>query len=76
MLTQIGMIRCKPVTSPVEPIHKPKKLWDNTPNDKLRYQKLIGKLIYLSHIEAYICYYVSFVNNLCMFLLMNIYKLP
>lgn len=47
LLTEIGMMRCKPTTTPMDPT---KKLGAETSAlaDKGRYQRLISRLIYLS----------------------------
>lgn len=46
LLTEFGMLECKPVDTPIETNHKltipPNKVTTN----KDRYQKLVGKLIY------------------------------
>lgn len=57
------MMGCKPAIIPVKPGNKPKELQDNTLTDKLRYQKLVEKLIYFPHTRPDICYVVSFVSQ-------------
>lgn len=49
---------------PVEPTHKTREPWDNTSIDRMRYQKLVGKIIYLSHTKPDICDTVSFMSQL------------
>lgn len=60
LLTKIGMLEC---STSVEPRQKPRKLWDDTPTNRLRHQKLVGKLIYLSHSKPNIYYHVSFISQ-------------
>lgn len=40
------MLRCKPVSRPLERNWKRKSSDDDPPKDKRRYQRLVGKLIY------------------------------
>lgn len=63
LLTETCMLGCKPALTLVEPRRKPKEVWDMTPTDRLQYQQLVGKLIYLSHTRPDICYAVSFVSQ-------------
>ncbi|KAA0038379.1 Retrovirus-related Pol polyprotein from transposon TNT 1-94 [Cucumis melo var. makuwa] len=48
-LTEIGMLGCHPVDSPIEFNCKLGNSVDQVPVDKEQYQRLVGKLIYLSH---------------------------
>lgn len=61
LLNETGMLGCKPAPTPMETGRKTKKEWDKTPTDRLQYQRLVGKLIYLSHTRSDICFAVSFV---------------
>lgn len=63
LLNETGMLECKPAVTPLESGYKPKESCDNTPTDRLRYQQLAGKLIYLSHTRPDICYAVSFISQ-------------
>ncbi|KAL6333802.1 hypothetical protein AAG906_028988 [Vitis piasezkii] len=45
---ETGMLNCKPIETPIEQGGKG-KLFDGDPVDKGRYQRFVGKLIYLSH---------------------------
>ena len=49
LLKETGMMRCKPVDTPVDPNLKLTELQNSSPVDKGRYQRLVGRLIYLSH---------------------------
>lgn len=59
LILERRMLGCKPALTLIKPGHKPKELWDKTPTDKLSYQKILGKLIYLSHTGPDIYYVVS-----------------
>ena len=63
LLTETGMLGCKPVETPMEMNHKLGILPDQAPTDKGRYQRLVGRLIYLSHIRPDIAYAVSVVSQ-------------
>ncbi|GJZ41077.1 ribonuclease H-like domain-containing protein [Tanacetum coccineum] len=61
LLKEYGLLGCKPVSTPMEPnsvlLYIPSKddpLLDNI----IGYQKLLGKLIYLTHTRPYIAYSV------------------
>ncbi|GJS14014.1 putative RNA-directed DNA polymerase [Tanacetum coccineum] len=57
------MLDCKPIETPIETNHKLSILPDQVPTNKERYQRLVGKLIYLSHTNPDIAYAVSVVSR-------------
>ncbi|RVX15345.1 Retrovirus-related Pol polyprotein from transposon TNT 1-94 [Vitis vinifera] len=59
LLQETGMLGCKPVDTPMDPIGKIDKDNDSHPTDKDRYQRLVGKLIYLTHTRPDIGFAVS-----------------
>ena len=63
LLTETGMIDCKPVDTPVMVNHELSKDSKEGPTDKGRYQRLVGKLIYLSHTRPDVAYAVSLVSQ-------------
>ncbi|KAK2993136.1 hypothetical protein RJ640_006823 [Escallonia rubra] len=62
LLKETGMSGCRPVVTPIDPN---KKLGDNKGDlvNTSRYQKLVGKLIYLSHTRPDIAFAVSLVSQ-------------
>lgn len=52
------MLACKPAETPIDPTCKLGLLRESKSVDRERYQKLIGKLIYLSHPRPDITYSV------------------
>ncbi|RVW87783.1 Retrovirus-related Pol polyprotein from transposon TNT 1-94 [Vitis vinifera] len=63
LLQETGMLGCKPVDTPMDPIGKIDKDNDSHPTDKDRYQRLVGKLIYLTHTRPDIGFAVSMVSR-------------
>ncbi|CAL8157474.1 unnamed protein product [Prunus armeniaca] len=63
LLAETGMLDCKPIDTPSEQNHKLGLYPDQVPTDKERYQRLVGKLIYLSHTRPDIAYAVSVVSQ-------------
>ncbi|KAK3030878.1 hypothetical protein RJ639_037228 [Escallonia herrerae] len=63
LLKETGMSGCRPVETPIDPNQK---LGDNKgdPVNTSRYQKLVGKLIYLSHTRPDIAFAVSLVSQI------------
>lgn len=61
LLKETGMLGCKPAETPIDPNVK----FDRTSNlvDRGRYQRLVGKLIYLSHTRPDIAFAVSRVSQ-------------
>ncbi|KAK2991196.1 hypothetical protein RJ640_027168 [Escallonia rubra] len=49
LLKETGMLGCKPSDTPMDPFNKVGLKKDSDAVDKGRYQRLVGKLIYLSH---------------------------
>lgn len=49
LLKEIGILGCKPAETPMIPNIKLKFFEDSAPMDKGSYQRLVGRLIYLSH---------------------------
>lgn len=63
LLTEVGLLECKPADTPIIQNHKLGEYSDQVPADKVRYQRLVGKLIYLSHTRPDIAYAVSVVSQ-------------
>ncbi|RVW59644.1 Retrovirus-related Pol polyprotein from transposon RE1 [Vitis vinifera] len=63
LLQETGMLGCKPVDTPMDPIGKIDKDNDSHPTDKDSYQRLVGKLIYLTHSRPDIGFAVSMVSR-------------
>ncbi|RVW48509.1 Retrovirus-related Pol polyprotein from transposon RE1 [Vitis vinifera] len=59
LLQETGMLGCKPVDTLMDPIGKIDKDNDSHPTDRDRYQRLVGKLIYLTHTRPDIGFAVS-----------------
>ncbi|BBH03624.1 hypothetical protein Prudu_014548 [Prunus dulcis] len=63
LLTETGMLACKPADTPIEQNHRLGEQTDDTAVDRGRYQRLVGKLIYLAHTRPDIAYAVSVVSQ-------------
>ena len=63
LLSEVGLLECKPVDTPIVQNHKLGIYPNQKPTDKGRYQRLVGKLIYLSHTRPNIAYAVSVVSQ-------------
>nr|KYP39692.1 Retrovirus-related Pol polyprotein from transposon TNT 1-94 [Cajanus cajan] len=63
LLSETGMLACKPADTPIEMNHSLAIYPDQIETDKHRYQRLVGKLIYLSHTRPDIAYSVSIVSR-------------
>ncbi|XP_038876387.1 uncharacterized mitochondrial protein AtMg00810-like [Benincasa hispida] len=64
LLKETGMTGCKPVDTPTEYNVKLSNVNNGVPVSKERYQRLVRKLIYLSHTRPNISYVVSVVSQL------------
>lgn len=63
LLEETGMLGSQPIGSPIEQNHGLEELSDQIPADKGQYQRLVGRLIYLSHTRPDIAYAVSVVSR-------------
>ena len=63
LLKEIGKTACKPVSTHVEPSLKLGNAEEDVVLDKEMYQRLVGRLIYLSHTRPDIAYGVSLINQ-------------
>ncbi|RVW39236.1 Retrovirus-related Pol polyprotein from transposon TNT 1-94 [Vitis vinifera] len=63
LLSEVGLLDCKPAETPIVQNHKLGEYSDHLPTNKERYQRLVGKLIYLSHTRPDIAYVVSIVSQ-------------
>lgn len=63
LLSEVGMLECKPAETPMVQNLKLEIKSDQNPVDKERYQRLVGKLIYLSHTRPDIAYAVGVVSQ-------------
>ena len=63
LLTETGLLGCKAVETPIEQNKRWNRDKDNKLTDRERYQKLVGKLIYLSHTRPDIAYAVRIVSQ-------------
>ena len=59
LLTVTDMVRCQPIDMHIKFNVKRGNSLAKVPVDKEKYQRLVGKLIYLSHIRPDIAYVVS-----------------
>ena len=59
LLKETGMLGCKPIDTPMDPNTKLSNSSMQIPIDKGRYQRLVGKLIYLAHTRPDIAFDVS-----------------
>jgi hypothetical protein len=57
------MLDCKPADTPIVTNHRIQTLPKGEPADRENYQKLVGKLIYLSHTRPDIAYAVGVVSR-------------
>lgn len=63
LLTKTGMLGAKPTNTSMELNQKLTIKFDETVVNKERYQRLVTKLIYLSHTKPDICFHVSVVSQ-------------
>ncbi|RVW74918.1 Retrovirus-related Pol polyprotein from transposon TNT 1-94 [Vitis vinifera] len=63
LLNETGMLGCKPAETPMDTTVKLEESDGSAPVDKGRYQRLVGKLIYLSHTRPDIGFSVSVVSQ-------------
>ena len=63
LLKETGKLGCKLASTPLEPNWKNKEGKEEHPVDKGLYQRLVGKLIYLSHTRSDIAYAVSIISQ-------------
>jgi hypothetical protein len=62
LLSETGMLGCRPASTPIDPNHK-LCTESSDPVNKEMYQRLVGKLIYLCHTRPDISYAVSVVSR-------------
>ena len=63
LLRETGMLACKHIATPIEINHRLGIIADQVPTDIGRYQRLVGKLIYLTHTRPNITYVVCVVSQ-------------
>ena len=63
LLSEVGLLECKPVDTPIVQNHILGLYPNQKPTDKGRYQRLVDKLIYLSHTHPDIAYAMSVVSQ-------------
>ena len=62
LLAEVGLLDCKPADTPIVQNHKLSQHINQVSADNEIYQKLVGKLIYLSHTRFDIAYAISVVS--------------
>ena len=62
LLTETGMLACKLATTPIEVNHRLGIFPNQVPTDVGRYQHLVGRLIYMSHMRPDITYVISVIS--------------
>ena len=63
LLAETGKIGCKPISTPMDPNHKLGEAKEEPVVDKKMYQRLVGRLIYLTHTRPNIAYSVSVISQ-------------
>lgn len=59
LLTKTGMLGSRTIDTPIKPNHKLGDVPKDATMDKGSYQRIVGRLIYLSHTQINIAYVVS-----------------
>ena len=62
LLRDVGKLACKPNSISIDPNHKLREVVGDKDTDKDAYQRLVGRLIYLSHTSPDIAYAMSIVS--------------
>ena len=62
LLKETGKLDCKPASTPIDPNHKLGEANDDVVVNREMYQRLVGRLIYLSHTWPDIAYAISVVS--------------
>jgi hypothetical protein len=62
LLSEVGMLGCRPALTPIEQNHRLTSE-SGQPVDRAQYQRLVGRLIYLSHTRPDIAFAVSVVSQ-------------
>lgn len=63
LLAETGLLDCKPTETPIAVNHGLRGDSSNRPADKEQYQRIVGKLIYLSHTRPDIAYAVGVISQ-------------
>ena len=63
LLREVGMSGCKPIDTPIDLNVKLGRINDGKMVNTTQYQRLVGKLIYLSHIRPDIAFLVSLISQ-------------
>ena len=63
LLKETGMLGCKPIDTPMDSQKKLGIEKESTPVDRGRYQRLVGRLIYLSHTRPDVGFAMSAVSQ-------------
>ncbi|XP_058726625.1 uncharacterized mitochondrial protein AtMg00810-like [Vicia villosa] len=63
LLKEIGKTTCKPASTPIDPNLKLGNVEEDTAVGKEMYQRLVGRLIYLSHTRPDVAFAVSLVSQ-------------
>ncbi|XP_041995427.1 uncharacterized mitochondrial protein AtMg00810-like [Salvia splendens] len=63
LLTETGMLDCKLTNTPIVQNHGPQVVKGPATIDRIRYQRLVGKLIYLCHTRPNIVYVVGILSQ-------------
>ena len=62
LLKETRKLACKLVSTPIDPNHKLGETEEDVAVDRDMYQRLVGRLIYLSHTRLDIAYVVSVIS--------------
>ena len=63
LLKETGKTACKPASTPIDPNLRLEDVEKDATVDKEMYQRLVGRLIYVSHTQSYIAYVVSVISQ-------------
>ena len=63
LLKETRKLVCKALSTPIDPNHKLGEVEEDTPVDREMYQRLVRRLIYLSHTRLDIAYIVNVISQ-------------